>query len=184
MSVTMVNDTCILNMNVKHMYWCTECRNELELCFAGSNNDGGIWANSSFGQSLESGTADVPPPKLLPGTENRLPCALVGDEAFPLKSYLMRPYPRKSLNDSRRIFNYRLSRARRTIENAFGIFVSWWRILRRSIQCKEETAHKIVLAVVVLHNFIIFSNRHSTVHHNLWTRKWIMALLFQGNGAM
>lgn len=140
---------------------CIECNNKLELCFAGSNSDGGVWANSNFGQSLDSGTADIPPPKLLPGTMTMLPCALVGDEAFPLKPYLMRPYPRKSLtSDSQRIFNYRLSRARRTIENAFGILVSRWRILRKSIQCKEETAHKIVLALVVLHNYIMSTNEY------------------------
>lgn len=131
----------------------------MKLCFTGSNSDGGVWANSNLGQSLESGTVDVPSPKLLPGTTTLLPCTLVGDEAFPLKSYLMRPYPRKSLtSDSQRIFNYRLSRARRVIENAFGILVSRWRILRKSIQCKEENAHKIVLALVVLHNYIMSSN--------------------------
>lgn len=131
------------------------------LYFTGSNSDGGVWANSHLGQSLECGTADIPPTKLLPGTSNMLPCALVADEAFPLKQYLMRPYPRRSLNsDSQRIFNYRLSRARLTIENAFGILVSRWRILRKSIQCNEENAHKIILALVVLHNFIISCDRH------------------------
>ncbi|KMQ86994.1 nuclease harbi1-like protein [Lasius niger] len=99
----------------------------------GSNSDGGVWGNSNLGQSLKSGTGDIPPPKLLPGTTTLLPCTLVGDEAFPLKSYVMRPYPRKSLiSDSHRIFNYRLSRARRIIENAFGILVSRWRILNEN----------------------------------------------------
>lgn len=74
---------------------------------------------------MESDTGNIPLPKLLPGTTILLLCTLVGDEAFPLKSYLMRPYPRKSLiSDSQQIFNYRFFRARRTIENAFGIFVS------------------------------------------------------------
>lgn len=131
------------------------------MSFTGSNSDGGVWANSKLGQSLECNTADIPPPQQLPGTTIMLPCALVGDEAFPLKRYLMRPYPRRSLtSDSQRIFNYRLSRARRTIENSFGILVSRWRILRNSIQCKEENAHKIVLAVVVLHNYIMSSYEH------------------------
>jgi len=94
----------------------------------------------------------------LPGTVNKLPLALVGDEAFPRKPYLMRPYPKRSLSDSQRIFIYCLFRARRTIENAFGILVSRWRILRSTIQCKEETTYKIVLAFVVLHNFIMSSN--------------------------
>ncbi|XP_019700619.1 protein ALP1-like isoform X1 [Harpegnathos saltator] len=113
----------------------------------GSNSDGGVWANSNFGQSLQHDTAHIPLPKVLPGATNMLLCVFVGDEAFPLKPYLMRPYPRRLLtSDSQRIFNYRLSKARRTIENAFGILVSRWRILRRPIQCKEKTAHKIVLA--------------------------------------
>jgi hypothetical protein len=42
----------------------------------------------------------------------------VGDEAFPLKEYLMKPYNQRDLNTDRRIYNYRLSRARRVVENA------------------------------------------------------------------
>ena len=37
----------------------------------------------------------------------------VGDDAFPLNNYKMKPYPQKDLNIDNRIFNYRLSRARR-----------------------------------------------------------------------
>ncbi|KAL6420934.1 hypothetical protein ACFW04_013613 [Cataglyphis niger] len=112
-----------------------------------SNSDDGVWANSNIGQSLESDTGNIPSLKLLPGTTTLLPCTLVGDETYPRKSLI---------SDSQRIFNYRLSRARQIIKNAFGILVSRWRILTRSIQCKEEITHKIVLALVVLHNYIVF----------------------------
>jgi len=45
----------------------------------------------------------------------------VGDEAFPLKQWMLRPDPGRGLQSfSRKVYNYRLSRARRTIENAFG----------------------------------------------------------------
>lgn len=126
---------------------------------AGSNSDGGVWANSELGKSMESGTVDLPPSKHLLGTLHALPHTFVADEAFPLKHYLMRPYAKRSLRtDAERIFNYRLSRARRTIENSFGILVSRWRILRKAIQCKEETAHKIILALIMLHNFIMSTN--------------------------
>ena len=44
---------------------------------------------------------------------------LVGDDAFPLYSYLMKPYFRGHLSQEEHVTNYRISRARRTSENAF-----------------------------------------------------------------
>lgn len=50
------------------------------------------------------------------------PYVILGDEAFPLKTYLMRPYPGKLFDDSsKRIYNYRLCRIWRVSENCFGI---------------------------------------------------------------
>ncbi|CAI6371981.1 unnamed protein product [Macrosiphum euphorbiae] len=52
------------------------------------------------------------------------------------------------------IFNYRLSRARRTIENAFGILASRFRIFRKPIIVSEKTIINITKATIVLHNVI------------------------------
>lgn len=51
----------------------------------------------------------------------------IGDDAFLTSKNLMKSYSGTNLGQKKRIFNYRLSRARRTIENAFGILVSHWR---------------------------------------------------------
>ena len=52
------------------------------------------------------------------GKTHSLPFFLVGDEAFPLKPWLQRPYPGKGISEEKVIFHYRLSRARRVIKNA------------------------------------------------------------------
>lgn len=100
----------------------------------GADSDGGILTRSDFGQALYSGTLDLPNgTSRLPGSERATPCYFVGDEAFQMTTNVMRPYPGKSLDERKKIFNYRLSRARRTIENTFGILVARWRIFRRPI---------------------------------------------------
>lgn len=55
----------------------------------------------------------------------------------------------------RRIFNYRLSRGRRVVENAFGILAQKWRILRRPFRANAENTNRIVSACVTLHNFLL-----------------------------
>lgn len=111
---------------------------------------------------------NLPQPRPIEASGPVLPFVLVADEAFALTRYMMRPYPRSGhLNRQRKIFNYRLSRARRMIESTFGILVAKWRIYRRSIIASVSTAVKIVQATICLHNFIIqkenklpFSERH------------------------
>lgn len=53
-----------------------------------------------------------------------------------------------------RIFNYRLSRARRVVENAFGIMSAKFRVLRSTMILSPKSAKTIVLATVHLHNFL------------------------------
>jgi hypothetical protein len=61
------------------------------------------------------------------------PYVLVADEAFQLNEHFVRPEWKKDLNDNRRIFNYRLSRAHQVVENAFGILVTKFVVLQKAI---------------------------------------------------
>ena len=114
-------------------------------------NDAGIWSNTAIKQAFENNALSMPEAYPLPNTNYRLPFYLVGDEGFPLKTYLMRPCARRNLqNDEQRIFNYRLSRARRVVENAFGILVARWRILQKPLAQKLNTIEKIIKVITCL----------------------------------
>jgi len=84
----------------------------------GSNSDGGVFRRSAIGSRLQSDTLNLPADQPItdnPGA-NAMPFVIVGDEAFPLGPHLMHPYPGRGLREDKRIFNYRLSRARRVVE--------------------------------------------------------------------
>lgn len=121
----------------------------------GSQSDGGVLRSSSFGYNLRNGHLNLPDDKPLPGTVAlKIPYFFVGDEAFPLERNLMRPFGGRFLPEDKRIFNYRLSRARRCIENAFGILAARWNIYRKTIYAYPENVDNIVKATIVLHNYI------------------------------
>ena len=51
------------------------------------------------------------------------------------------------------IFNYRLSRARRIIENTFGILASRWMIFRHPIIAQPKRVEVYTKATIALHNY-------------------------------
>ncbi|XP_045456788.1 uncharacterized protein LOC123666778 [Melitaea cinxia] len=81
--------------------------------------------------------------------------ALDGDEAFSISNNVMRPYSGKHLSVQQRVYNYRLSRARRYVECAFGILANKWRIFHRSMNVQYEFATDIIKACCVMHNFVL-----------------------------
>ncbi|KAJ8953490.1 hypothetical protein NQ318_023611 [Aromia moschata] len=122
----------------------------------GKNSDGGIFENSHMCQRFEAGLMNIPEDKPLPGQSTPCSHVLIGDEAFALKPYLMRPFPyRQSKIDTRKEnYNMRLCKARRVVENAFGILVQKWRIFFRPIATKVETTILIIKTTCILHNFL------------------------------
>ncbi len=78
----------------------------------GRNSDGGNWSQSPLKLALESGTLNLLDPTPLPVRLKRVPYVCTGDDAFPLSTFMMKPYPQKGLTTEKRVFNYRLSRMR------------------------------------------------------------------------
>lgn len=126
------------------------CFRIVDIGAQGRLSDGGIWHSSEMGKKIKNGEMNIPPED-----HRSLPCVFVADEAFQLTDFMLRPYPgRGGLSEDRAIFNYRLSRARRMIENTFGILAAQWRIYRKPIIANVETVTNIVKATVCLHNFL------------------------------
>ena len=122
----------------------------------GKSSDGGLFKRSILGKSLEANTLNISNSKPPPNSEEPLPFVIVDDEAFPLKKYLLRPYPAVSArnDESKKIYNYRPSRARRFVENAFGIVTQKFRLFYGRIRLGPENADKVVLAACVLHHYL------------------------------
>lgn len=128
----------------------------LDIGAEGRQSDGGVFRRSKIGIAFENGNMDLPKPIQVEVNGPELPYVLVADEAFALTPYMMRPFPRsKHLDIKKKVFNYRLSRARRVVESAFGLLAARWRIYRKPINTTVTTAVKIVQATTVLHNYII-----------------------------
>lgn len=56
---------------------------------------------------------------------------ILGDSAFPFRTWLMKPFTNAVLTPQQRYFNYRLSRGRMVTEGAYGQLKGRWRILRK-----------------------------------------------------
>ncbi|KAK7457296.1 hypothetical protein BaRGS_00039238 [Batillaria attramentaria] len=134
----------------------------------GRAGDAGIFRDSSLAEALEKDTLGLPPPRPLPGRTEPVPFFIVGDDAFGLKTYLMKPYPYRTTvrttgrNDDpveierrqQRLFDYRLSRARRLSENVFGILAARFGVFRSAMRLSPENATTVTLACLALHNFL------------------------------
>ena len=113
-----------------------------------------MFSKTSFHSALQTNKLNIPPPKSLICDSEPLPYVFVADDAFPLCANIMKPYKFREQLTTRRIFNYRLSRSRRVVENAFGILVSRFQVFKAPICLSPEKVEKIVLATCALHNFL------------------------------
>ena len=136
----------LVDANYKFLYIDVGCNRRI--------SDGGAFRNCHLSKALAQSSLNIPSVGELPNNGRKLPYVIVGDDAFPLKTYLMKPYPHQHLSQEKRIFNYRLSRARRVVENALGILANRFRVFLTNINLSPENVEKIVVASCALHDYL------------------------------
>lgn len=117
----------------------------------------GIFMHSDLDVSLTSNNEfSLPSARRLEENGPDLSYVLVGDEAFALTNYMMRPYSRRNeLDLSQKVYNYRHCRAKRSVECSFGVLAGRWRVYRQSMETSVSTSIKVFQVTVCLHNFLL-----------------------------
>jgi len=85
----------------------------------GSSNDASIYNGSELKTGLENpnNPFHLPEDKPLPGDDVPVPYFIIGGNAFGIITTLMNPFSIRNMDYHERIFNYRLSRARRVVKS-------------------------------------------------------------------
>lgn len=138
----------LVDRNYRFMFADVGCQGRI--------SDGGVFRNSSLFRELVNNTLNLPTHSTLPDCSNHaMPYVFVADNAFPLHTNIMKPYPGDHQEGSiKRIFNKHLSRARIIVENVFGVMSAVFRVLRKPISLQPDRASNVVMACVLLHNFL------------------------------
>lgn len=112
-----------------------------------------------MGRKVNKNEFGFPPPQKLPGSNLETPHVLIGDEAFALKTTMMKPYSRAlALRDQEAaVYNIRHTHARRAVEDSFGVLCARFRILFTPIIALPSTVDKIITCCCILHNIVISS---------------------------
>ncbi len=122
----------------------------------GRTSDGGVFSSSGLPSFIEKEVGKLGVQDL-PGQSIAVPHVIVADEAFPLRHFLLKPYSKVNANMDigSRVFNYRLSRTRRVVENTFGIIANKFRVLRQPLLLEPQRVDQVVRAICYLHNNLL-----------------------------
>ncbi|XP_012161742.1 protein ALP1-like [Ceratitis capitata] len=127
----------------------------------GRCNDSGIYERSSLKAELLRCKLLYDQRKSFNNVE--IPLVIIADSAFRLSRNVLKPFPFNVENTTaQREFNYRLSRCRRVVENAFGHLKARFRRIGKGLDNRIDNTNAIIKACCVLHNFLISQRDYIT----------------------
>ena len=127
-----------------------------------SSSDAQIFNHTKLRRKIENHTVGLPPPEPL-----NLHYFLLGDDAFALMLWLVKPYSGRQLTREERIANSRISRGRRVVKKTFGILVGRFMVLLTT----TEQRPKVVSFIYFIYLFgVLRCFQHCTGH--ITTGSW------------
>ena len=132
------------------------CFISVEIGAYGSSSDSNVFKNSTFGKLLESNKLNIPDPRVLPSDAEGLSNAICAWRWRGVRLIRARvtAISQQKVTFLKRIYNYRLSRARRIGECTFGILANKWSIFHRPIDVKPDFCDNNIKACCVLHDYV------------------------------
>ena len=124
---------------------------DINIGWPGKVHDAHVFANSSLYLKGSNGT-------LLPNWKHFIsgvdvPLLILGDPVYPQLPWLMKPYlENESTTAKERNYNYRQSRARMVVENAFGWLKESWQCVLTRLDVYVSNGPNFVGSCIVLHN--------------------------------
>ncbi|KAJ7341967.1 hypothetical protein JRQ81_008043 [Phrynocephalus forsythii] len=117
---------------------------------SGVNHDAHVFRSSKLFWRMEDGTL-IPGNPMLTYAGVSIPPLILGDGAYPLCKWLMKPYavPR---NDIEKHYNQVFNRTRNIVERAFGRLKARFRRLSVRMEACIENVNSIIASAVVIHN--------------------------------
>ena len=131
--------------------------------FPGNSHDSIIFQSTELGE-------DITQREIIPNLGRNVngvnvSPVILGDSAFPCRTWLLKPFTNAVLTPQQRYFNYRLSRGRMVTEGAYGQLKGRWRILLRKCESRPDGVRLASLACIVLHNVCL--DRGDTISQKL-----------------
>lgn len=81
---------------------------------------------------------------------------ILADDDFAVRTDMMKPFRELDINSQKReIYNYRVSRAKRIVENALEILPFRFRIYETQINIGSKTIDTVVMESFILHIFFM-----------------------------
>lgn len=143
---------------------CKYLFRDIVIGWPGSVHDARVLSNSEIFKIGEQNKLSPADYHVNVGGKNIAP-VILGDPAYPLLPWLLKPYPENPNTIRRqRRFNYRLSRARVTVENVFGRWKGRFRRFLKRVDMDLSNLVAVIAASCILHNICEMNNEEVLSH--------------------